>query len=188
MIVKGHHFPNVTLVGAISADSLLNLEDYKAVERTFQTLVQVSGRAGREEDKGKVIIQTYNPEHYAITYAAKQDYELFFKTEIDFRNKLKYPPFCDIIIIRFVGKNINEIENLSKKVFDKLSQLVNLNTTYVYKPCSSPIDKLQGKYRYRMIIKGKVNSKLLNCIYEAMNVEIKEKTSITVDINPNSMI
>ena len=188
MIVKGHHFPNVTLVGAVSADSLLNIEDYKAVERTFQTLVQVAGRAGREEDKGRVIIQTYNPDHYAIKYSAKQDYDLFFKTEIDFRKKLKYPPFCDIIIMRFVGKNIDEIQGVSRKIFKKLNELVNPNTTYVYKPCPSPIDKLQGKYRYRIIIKGKVNSKLLNYIYESMEVEIKDKTSITVDINPNSMI
>lgn len=189
MIVKGHHFPNVTLVGAVLADSLLNIEDYKAVERTFQTLVQVAGRAGREEDKGRVIIQTYNPDHYAITYSAKQDYELFFKTEIDFRKKLKYPPFCDIINMRFVGKNIDEIQKISNKVFNNLSSLVNPNTTYVYKPCPSPIDRLQGKYRYRIIIKGKAGTKLLNNIYKAMSeIEIKYKTSITVDINPNSMI
>ena len=189
MIVKGHHFPNVTLVGAVLADSLLNIEDYKAVERTFQTLVQVAGRAGREEDKGRVIIQTYNPDHYAITYSAKQDYELFFKTEIDFRKKLKYPPFCDIINMRFVGKNIDEIQKISNQVFNNLSSLVNPNTTYVYKPCPSPIDRLQGKYRYRIIIKGKAGTKLLNSIYKAMSgIEIKYKTSITVDINPNSMI
>ena len=187
MIVKGHHFPNVTLVGVDSADSLLNIEDYKAVERTFQTIVQVAGRAGREEDSGKVIIQTYNPDHYAITYSAKQDYELFFKTEIDFRKKLKYPPFCDIIIMRFVGKNIKEIEKISKEIFIKLSNLVNSNSTYVYNPCPSPINKLQGKYRYRIIIKGKANKKLLNSIYRSLEVDLKD-TTITVDINPNSMI
>ena len=187
MIVKGHHFPNVTLVGAVLADSLLNLEDYKAVERTFQTLVQVAGRAGREENKGRVIIQTYNPDHYGIRYSAKQDYELFYKTEIDFRKKLKYPPFCDIIIIRFVGKNIDEIQKTSIQVFNNLNSSVNSNTTYVYKPCPSPIDKIQGKYRYRIIIKGKTGTKLLNCIYKAIDINCKD-TSITVDINPNSMI
>lgn len=186
MIVKGHHFPDVTLASAVSADSLLNIEDYKAVERTFQTLVQIAGRAGREENKGRVIIQTYNPEHYAIIDSAKQDYELFFKTEIDFRKKLKYPPFCDIIIMRFIGKNIDEIQKISKEIFCNLSNLVNPNTTYVYKPCPSPIDKIQGKYRYRIIIKGKANTKLLNSIYKAIDVKLKD-TSITVDINPNSM-
>lgn len=189
MIVKGHHFPNVTLVGAVLADSLLNIEDYKAVERTFQTLVQVAGRAGRAEDKGRVIIQTYNPDHYAIIYSAKQDYELFFKTEIDFRKKLKYPPFCDIIIMRFVGKNIDEIQKISNQIYNQLSSLINPNRTYIYKPCPSPIDKLQGKYRYRIIIKGKAGTRLLNSIYKAIEeVKIKYKTSITVDINPNSMM
>ena len=188
MIVKGHHFPDVTLVGAVLADSLLNIEDYKAVERTFQTLVQVAGRAGREDNRGKVIIQTYNPEHYGITYSAKQDYELFYKTEIDFRKKLKYPPFCDIIVVRVIGSNIDEIKKISDNVFKKLNSLVNKNTTYIYKPCASPIDKINRKYRYRIIIKGKAGTKLLNCIYKAIDEnKIKNKTSINVDINPNNM-
>ena len=104
MVVKGHHFPNVTLVGVIVADSSLNIDDYRAVERTFQTLVQVSGRAGREKDKGKVLIQTYNPDNYAIEFSKNQDYDLFYNAEIDLRKMLKYPPFCDIILIRFVRK------------------------------------------------------------------------------------
>ncbi len=104
MVVKGHHFPNVTLVGVIVADSSLNIDDYRAVERTFQTLVQVSGRAGREKDKGRVLIQTYNPDNYAIEFSKNQDYDLFYNAEIDLRKMLKYPPFCDIILIRFVRK------------------------------------------------------------------------------------
>ena len=104
MVVKGHHFPNVTLVGVIVADSSLNIDDYRAVERTFQTLVQVSGRAGREKDKGKVLIQTYNPDNYAIEFSKNQDYDMFYNAEIDLRKMLKYPPFCDIILIRFVRK------------------------------------------------------------------------------------
>ena len=118
MVVKGHHFPNVTLVGVIAADSSLNLDDYRAVERTFQTLVQVSGRSGREE-KGKVIIQTYNPDHYSITYAQKQDYNLFYDAEVTLRKMLKYPPFCDIILIRFSGKDINEIRKNIKYCLSK---------------------------------------------------------------------
>ena len=84
MVVKGHHFPNVTLVGVIAADSSINSDDYKSVERGFQTLVQVAGRSGREKD-GRVIIQTYNPDHYAILDAKKQDYEIFYRT----RNRTK---------------------------------------------------------------------------------------------------
>ena len=188
MIVKGHHFPNVTLVGVISADSSLNLEDYRAVERTFQTLVQVSGRAGREQN-GRVIIQTYNPDHYAIEYAKKQNYDLFYNAEIDLRKMLKYPPFCDIILIRFNGKSINEIKNISKIVYNKISS-VNDNNIIIFKPVASPIDKIKNKYRWRIIIKCKLNSKVLDIIKYGIEDETIKKcknTSIIVDINPNNM-
>ena len=101
MVVKGHHFPNVTLVGVIFADGSLNIDDYRANERTFQILTQVAGRAGRGKDKGNVIIQTYNPDNLSIEYSKKQNYELFYNTELMIRKQLKYPPFCDIILIGF---------------------------------------------------------------------------------------
>ena len=113
MVVKGHHFPDVTLVGAIAADGILNIEDFRAPERTFQTLVQVAGRSGREES-GRVIIQTYNPDHYAIIHSQSQNYEAFYKTEITLRKMLKYPPFCDIIIIKFQGTNIYELQKAAR--------------------------------------------------------------------------
>ena len=105
MVVKGHHFPNVTLVGVIAADSSLNIDDYRANERTFQILTQVAGRAGREQLDGKVIIQTYNPDNFSIICAQKQDYKMFYNTEIALREQLKYPPFCDIILIGFNSLN-----------------------------------------------------------------------------------
>ena len=148
MIVKGHHFPNVTLVGVIVADGALNMEDYNASQKTFQTLVQVSRRAGRESEKGRVIIQTYNPDHYAIIYSAKQDYELFYNAEINLRKMLKYPPFCDIIMIRFVGKNANDIEKLSNEVYSSLQNLIDKQNTFVYKPVPSPVDKIKNKYSF----------------------------------------
>lgn len=108
MIVKGHHFPNVTLVGVIAADTSLNIEDFRASEKTFQILTQVAGRAGREE-KGRVIIQTYNPDSFCIDYAKQQDYKLFYNTEIMLRKSLKYPPFCDIIMVLVTGENEKEV-------------------------------------------------------------------------------
>lgn len=188
MVVKGHHFPNVTLVGVIAADGALNIEDYNASQKTFQTLVQVAGRAGRESEKGRVIIQTYNPDHYAISYATKQDYELFYNAEIALRKMLKYPPFCDIIMIRFVGKNINDIESLSNAVYSNLQNLIDTSNTFVYKPFPSPVDKIKNKYRWRIILKGKVNNKMLNTIYKALEVKHIEGVSISVDINPNNMM
>ncbi len=188
MIVKGHHFPNVTLVGVIAADSSLNLEDYRAVEKTFQTLVQVSGRSGREKN-GEVVIQTYNPDHYAIVEAQKQDYDLFYNQEIDLRKMLNYPPFCDIILIRFSGKNISEIQNLSDYVYRKISK-VKKDDMIIYKPVPSPIDKIKNNYRWRIIIKCKLTSKVLDIInygIEDENIKKKKDTSIIVDINPNTM-
>ena len=188
MVVKGHHFPNVTLVGVIVADGSLNLDDYRAVERTFQTLVQVAGRAGREE-KGKVIIQTYNPDHYAITYAQKQDYDLFYNAEQTLRKMLKYPPFCDIILIRFQGENINEIQKISNLVYQKINKIKN-DDIDIYKPVPSPIDKIKNKYRWRLILKCRLTSKVLDIIQYAIQDDFIKKckqTSIVVDINPSTM-
>lgn len=188
MIVKGHHFPNVTLVGVVSADSSLNMDDYRAVERTFQTLVQVAGRAGREEN-GNVIIQTYNPDHYAIIDSQKQDYDLFYNQEISLRKMLNYPPFCDIILISFSGKNLNQINNISNLVYKKILSVQNDNMN-IYKPVPSPIDKIQNNYRWRIIIKCKVTSKVLDIIKYAINDEQIKKhkeTKVIVDINPNTM-
>ena len=186
MVVKGHHFPNVTLVGVIAADSSINSDDYKSVERGFQTLVQVAGRSGREET-GKVIIQTYNPDHYAIIDAQKQDYDIFYSQEIELRKMLNYPPFCDIIVIRFSGENVKEIQNVSKKVYDKINNL-NEDSLFIYKPVPAPIDKIKNKYRWRIILKCKLTSRVLDIIkYGIENSGVKD-TSIVVDINPNSMM
>ena len=120
MVVKGHHFPNVTLVGVIAADSSLYIEDYKASERTFQILTQVAGRAGREKLPGRVIIQTYNPENFAIECSKKQDYDKFYETEIELRKQLKYPPFCDIISIGLTDIDNNKIKNVSERLYKNI--------------------------------------------------------------------
>ena len=116
MVVKGHHFPNVTLVGVIAADGSLNIDDFRANERTFQILTQVAGRAGREKDKGRVIIQTYNPENFAIECSREQNYDLFYQTEIGIRQSLKYPPFCDIILIGMTSTDEKELMEVASKL------------------------------------------------------------------------
>lgn len=164
------------------------MEDYRAVERTFQTLVQVAGRAGREEN-GNVVIQTYNPDHYAIIDSSKQDYDLFYNQEVALRKMLKYPPFCDIILISFSGKKLNQVKNISEYVYKKLISVQNENIN-IYKPVPSPIDKIQNNYRWRIIIKCKVTSKVLDIINYAINddkLKKSKETKIIVDINPNTM-
>ena len=191
MVVKGHHFPNVTLVGVIAADSSLNIDDYRASERTFQILTQVAGRAGREELPGKVIIQTYTPENFSITCAKEQNYKKFFDTEIALRKQLKYPPFCDIILIGFNSLSEKEIIEVSRNVYIYLKELLNNEDFQILKPMPSPIDKIQNRYRWRIIIKGNMNNKankvLNDCLKNIYDSNYKN-TRISIDINPNNMI
>ena len=189
MVVKGHHFPNVTLVGVIAADSSLNIDDYRANERTFQILTQVAGRAGREKLPGKVVIQSYNPENFSIQCAKKQNYEMFYETEITLREQLKYPPFCDIILIGFNSLNIEELKQTSKFVYEYLNK--NLGAEFkVFAPMPAPIDKIQNRIRYRIIIKGNMteqaNETLNNCLQEVYKKDLKS-TRISIDVNPNNM-
>ena len=192
MVVKGHHFPNVTLVGVIAADGSLNIDDYRANERTFQILTQVAGRAGRENLQGNVIVQTYNPEHFAIEFAKEQNYDVFYNTEIGLRKQLNYPPFCDIIVIGFTGEDENEIKKVSTYMQQILKSNLEKYDINVFMPMPAPIDKIQNKYRWRIIAKGKVNNdvniiinKCLKNIYDNNNIK---NTKIMVDINPNNML
>lgn len=189
MITKGHHFPDVTLVGIVAADGSLNVGDFRAEERTFQIITQVAGRAGREKDKGKVFIQTYNPDDYAILCSQKQDYKEFYNGEITLRKRLNYPPFCDIILVRIQGENIEKVKRISKKLYEELLKQKNENL-FVYKPVPSPIEKIQNVYRWRIVIKGRLNRKAISIINEALkNVDNKDKSiSIVVDSNPTNMM
>ena len=191
MIVKGHHFPNVTLVGVVAADSSLNIDDYRANERTFQILTQVAGRAGREKLKGQVIIQTYNPDNFAIQCAKNQDYKEFYQTEIALRQQLMYPPFKDIILINFNGLLENEIKKVSLEVYKYLMENLNLDEFKVMKPMPSPIDRIQNHIRWRMIVKGNMtadaNQVFNNCLKLIYDKNYKN-TRVTIDVNPNSMM
>ena len=191
MVVKGHHFPKVTLVGVIAADSSLNIDDYRATERTFQILTQVAGRAGRENLPGKVIIQSYNPENFSIQDAQKQNYEEFYQTELALRKQLKYPPFCDIIVIGFNSIDEQEIEKVSNIAYGFINSNLNQEEFKIFKPMPSPIDKIQNKYRWRIIIKGNMNEKAnetLNELLKKLYEKDYKKTKITIDVNPNNMV
>ena len=190
MVVKGHHFPKVTLVGVIAADSSLNMDDYRANEKTFQILVQVAGRAGRENLPGKVVIQSYNPENFSIQTAKKQNYQEFYETEITLRKQLKYPPFCDIIVIGFNSLKEEKIIETSQKVYDLLKEKVPENYI-ISKPAPSPIDKIQNRYRWRIIIKGNMDrnlNEILNKCLATIYEKNDKSVNISIDINPNNMI
>jgi len=193
MVVKGHDFPNVTLVGVIAADAELNFGDFKAAERTFQILTQVAGRAGRGSEKGRVIIQTYNPESYAIEFAKKQDYEAFYDTEIGIRKALKYPPFCDIILTDISARDQRELNAVAAKLHAYLKKRV-IDEKFgllLYSPVPAPIEKIKDRYRKRILIKCKYDARvneLMNGMLQEF-IKMKAKTvRVAVQLNPNNML
>ena len=193
MVVKGHHFPNVTLVGVVAADGSLNIDDFRANERTFQILTQVAGRAGRDKEKGRVIIQTYNPDNFSIECAKKNDYELFYNTEIALRKQLKYPPFCDIILIGFTSENEQELIKTAESIHKYLkNRVIRENIGIIlYKAIPSPIDKIKNKYRWRILIKCKFSEDIVLLMNDVLHEfeKLKSKdTRITIDLNPNNMM
>ena len=193
MVVKGHHFPNVTLVGVIAADTNLNIGDYMASERTFQILTQVAGRAGREKDRGKVIIQTYNPDNFSIEYAKEQNYKLFYNLESTIRKQLKYPPFCDIIMLGFTSESEINIQKVATEVHTFFKNKIKQNNfpIILYKPVPAPIDKIKNKFRWRIIIKCKFNNEIINAINDCINMVCMKNNrgvSLIVDVNPNNML
>ena len=177
--------------GVIAADNSLNIEDYRANERTFDILTQVAGRAGREKE-GRVIVQTYNPENFVIECAKKQDYDEFYNIEIELRRQLKYPPFCDIIMFGISSSNKEEVELASKKLHSILQKNCKKNNIQldIYKPVASPISKIKNKYRWRIIAKCNLNNTIVNLVNTTLEEYYKLKfknTRVVADINPNNM-
>ncbi len=157
MIVKGHDFPKVTLVGILAADLSLNVSDYRAGERTFQLLAQAAGRAGRDELPGKVIIQTYQPEHYSITTAAKEDYAGFFKQEMAYRRMMKYPPQAHILAVLCIGKDEQKTEQFCERVAMTAKRFVKEKTgefVAVIGPTKASIAKSNDFFRNLIYIKA----------------------------------
>ncbi len=186
MITKGHDFENVTLVGVLAADSSINIADYRAAERTYQLLTQVAGRAGRGDKKGRAIIQTYLPDEFSIVTAQKQEYTLFYTNEINVREKLNFPPFCDIII----GVISGEEESLVKQDATLFYQIFQQYFT-VYPPIPAPIPKINNSYRYRILIKAKITEAIVEKIQKGLtefDVAKQKESKLTFDINPNSML
>lgn len=196
MVVKGHHFPNVTLVGVIAADGSLNINDYRANEITFQILTQVAGRAGRGEDAGKVIIQTYNPDSFAIECVKNRNEEMFYNTEMRLRKQLKYPPFCDIIVIGVSSKEEQITTKVAQSLHRYLKERVEKENIGImlYKALPAPIDKIKNKYRWRILIKCKFGEDIIelmnNTIDRSQTIKYCKNgdANISIDVNPTNMI
>ena len=192
MIAKGLDFENVTLVGVLAADMSLNLPDYRSGEKTFQLITQVSGRAGRGKKAGKVLIQSYNPENYSITSAAKSDYEGFYNKEIKIRKDMNYPPFSKILLINLSSKYENKLIKNTHKIGIILKNIVakydNLN---MLGPCPSPLSKIKEMYRWQIILKGNVTGDIMKEIQKIVYTSLEQVYNdirVSIDINPNSLL
>ncbi|MDR0298347.1 MAG: primosomal protein N' [Streptococcaceae bacterium] len=190
MIAKGLDFPNVTLVGVINADTGLNLPDFRASERTFQLLMQVAGRAGRADKAGEVLIQTFNPEHYALALASQQDYETFYKQEMKFRQLQAYPPYYFTVQILVSHKN----EELAvKKSYEILSLLASRLTekARILGPTPRSIARTHNFYHYQVLIKYRFEEGLedaLNAILELAQLRENRELRVAIDSEPQNFV
>lgn len=185
MIAKGLDFSNVTLVGVINADTSLMIPNYRSNEYTFQLLMQTAGRSGRGEKNGSVIIQTFNPEHYAITLASKHDYIDFFKQEMEVRRKLSYPPYYYLIYIKVIGKDYNKISVESNKIASILTR--ELKNSKILGPTTCSVFKLNGLFRFGIIIKYKKEEKMEEVLQSLVNhYKGNQTVKIDIDVNPNN--
>ena len=185
MIAKGLNFPKVTLVAIINADTSLMIPNYKSSEYTFQLLMQTAGRSGRFDREGKVIIQTFNPNHYAISLSKNHNYIDFFKEEMKVRRKLCYPPYYFLIYIKIIGKDYNIVSTESNKIGNKIKK--ELSSSIVLGPTPCNVLKLSNQYRFGITIKYKFEPELENVIKNIINhYKGNNKIKIDIDINPNS--
>lgn len=185
MIAKGLDFPLVTLVGVVSIDSSLTSPDYRASENTFQLLSQVSGRAGRSESKGEVIIQTFNPDHYAITLAKNHDYIDFYKEEMKIRKMLKYSPYYYMVLVSITSKNYE----LGFKEANKIGSYIRNNISsdsIVLGPTMANMFKVNNIYHYQIIIKYRKDDSLMKVLKFIIDMQVKNnKIDVSIDFNPS---
>ncbi len=188
IVTKGLHFPDVTLVGVLNADIALNFPDFRAAERTFDLITQVAGRAGRGEKVGEVIIQTYNPSHYAIQTAKNHDYTEFFLREVKFRQAMNYPPFTRIIRLVFRGKNQDKLFDVAGACLDILVK-ARTGGDDILGPASCPLSKIKKNYRVHVIIKTNSIGNYRNVLVDIGN-RIKKTYDVylEIDIDPISML
>jgi primosomal protein N' (replication factor Y) len=197
MITKGYDFPEVTLVGVLAADLSLGFPDFRAGERTFQILSQVAGRAGRGDQKGKVIVQTFNPEHYAIVTARDHDYASFFQMETALRGQLGYPPFSYLACLKIQGNNSDTTANMAQRLGQGITGVLERwprrgREIQVLGPAEAPLAKLKGKYRWQILIKCK-GAELLHYFLREIDALTRKMlrgsgVSLIVDVDPYQML
>jgi primosomal protein N' (replication factor Y) (superfamily II helicase) len=191
MIAKGHDFPGVTLVGVVSVDAGLGLPDFRAAERTFQLLTQVAGRAGRGDRPGRVLIQTYHPEHYSLTCAREQNYEEFYKREIVFRRTMHYPPFTALINVLIHDKDYDRANGTASTFARELRDAGKDSNMRVLGPAPAAISRIKGEYRFQVLIKARSRTRAREALDVAMDRAAEaghNARSISIEVDPINLM
>ncbi|TDF98310.1 primosomal protein N' [Paenibacillus piri] len=195
MVAKGLDFPHVTLVGALAADTVLNLPDFRAAERTFQLLTQVAGRAGRHELPGEVFVQTYAPEHYSIVSASRHDYKSFINKEMTLRKLHEYPPFHRLILITLSHEQIPLLMRTAESLAARLKELAKSLAPLpveILGPVASPIARIKDRYRFQCMIKYRGEASISGLVRQAAaafeDMEKQHKLTISIDVDPQVLM
>lgn len=194
MIAKGHDYPNVTLVGILSADSCLHLPDFRAAEETFQLVTQMSGRAGRAAKAGRVLLQTFSPDHYSIECSSQHRIDEFYERELENRKELNYPPFSRLIVLRIQGTQAFKVKQASETLYEKLSQLKESGEIQgdLLGPSPCLLEKLRNNYRWQVLIKAPMNLNLQPALKQQLLSKQGEWLTsglrLVVDVDPLQVV
>lgn len=190
MIAKGHDFPNVTLVGIVDADMSLHFSDFRSTERTFELLTQVAGRAGRADKVGKIVLQTYAPNHYVYKYMANYNYKAFFEREINIRQTAKFPPFAQIVRILASGEINEHVQQVIAKIYKEVDILYQTEKNILFcQAMKSPVSRIQNKFRYQILLRitNQGYNEIIEKIYQIVDNNKKSDVNVFIEINPNNM-
>lgn len=190
MVAKGHDFPGVTLVGVINADSALNLPDFRAAERAFSLLTQVAGRAGRGEKPGRVLIQTYDPEHYVLSCAARHDYRAFYEEELANRQVLGYPPFGYLVNCLLAGNDEQRVIAAAEALANAWQELADDQAMEILGPAPCPLSRLRGKWRRQILLKAPSRAPLRRLLghFVGLRSRVPAGVTATIDVDPIDML
>lgn len=189
MLSKGHHFPNVTLTAVLNADSILGYPDFRSAEKTFYLLTQVAGRAGRGELRGRVLIQSAFPQHYAIQHALRHDYEAFYESEIEFRRTFHYPPVTSMIAVLFRGEKLDDVERAAHDSGRRLEELVQpLPGARMQGPAPAPLARIKGVYRYQILLRSPQRVALRKAVEAAVAGRNWKNVDVAIDVDPINIL
>jgi primosomal protein N' (replication factor Y) (superfamily II helicase) len=191
MLAKGHDFPNVTLVGVVSVDAGLALPDFRSAERTFQLITQVAGRAGRGERAGRVLIQTFHPNHYALLHACAQDYAGFYAEEIRYRRNLSYPPFVALASLLVHGEDLTRTQSTAAELKRALEEANTERACRILGPAPAPLSRIKGEHRIQLLLKSRSRPQLRQTIDVALAESAArgaDLRSVNVEIDPINLM